>query len=287
MKYLTKEWYKQMNLTDLHYDLKVLDEVATKDEALYERLRAEREQEYVDLQEELYDLEPDEISLMWPEGWEDDLREEGLTEEEIEAARPTAEELAEHERLLKEFEERPPFDREEAKAFFKTNSEFMTGYFEEILPEHIQAKIADMRVFALDYVTQEVYDLLEAEGEKNREETEAVLDEFEKVEEAQKIPQHIQANYNMHDAVVLTQQMVGNDLVLTFDVSGGFTDLNKVTYKDAEIVESEPITGESWYLYDEIYRTETGYEVHMLLQDEELLYLTVRCSDIICEEEEE
>lgn len=37
---------------------------------------------------------------------------------------------------------------------------------------------------------------------------------------------------------------------------------------------------QAWWLYDEIYRTEKGYEVHVLLDQGGLCELTVECRDV-------
>ena len=71
-----------------------------------------------------------------------------------------------------------------------------------------------------------------------------------------------------------------------------------MTFKDAHVTErdegltfepltyeadGQEITGHCTWLYEEIYKTTEGCEVHMLLAENDLCYLTIRCSGIECE----
>lgn len=90
-------------------------------------------------------------------------------------------------------------------------------------------------------------------------------------------------NFSFHDCVVKSVDWDEKNLVITFDNKGGFTSLQKITYIDAEIVEQEGDLLEAWWLYEEIYRTESGYAFHTFLQTHngEYIYFTVNAKDIV------
>ena len=58
-----------------------------------------------------------------------------------------------------------------------------------------------------------------------------------------------------------------------------------ITFDTSEIIKQEEhIVGSTW-LYEELYRTENGYEAHVLFWAREgLKDLIIRCNDIIIEE---
>ncbi|WP_419822957.1 DUF4085 family protein [Anoxybacterium hadale] len=74
-----------------------------------------------------------------------------------------------------------------------------------------------------------------------------------------------------------------DQFVIRMDARGSFTECNKVTFQNADIIKQEPnITGSSW-LYCELYRIENGYEVHILFWGEGMPELILTCSDIMME----
>ena len=48
-------------------------------------------------------------------------------------------------------------------------------------------------------------------------------------------------------------------------------------FKNAEIIEQDGDLSGAWWLYDEIYKTDNGFEIHALLENDELMYLTIKC----------
>ncbi|BCN31073.1 hypothetical protein bsdtb5_23680 [Anaeromicropila herbilytica] len=70
-----------------------------------------------------------------------------------------------------------------------------------------------------------------------------------------------------------------------FDTRGGYNNRNKITFVGSDIIKQDENIVGSYWIYDELYRMESGYEAHMLLAGEEMIELIVRCNDIIIEEE--
>lgn len=68
------------------------------------------------------------------------------------------------------------------------------------------------------------------------------------------------------------------------DTEGEFASLNHITLIAPEIMKlDEQIIGSTW-LYNELYRTGDGYEVHVLFAGKGMPELMVRCKDIVLEE---
>ena len=72
MKYLTKEWYKISNLTDLHFDLEAIDEAADKDDDLFRSLYEDQEYQFVEEERAEHDFDPHELfdEQSYPEDYE-------------------------------------------------------------------------------------------------------------------------------------------------------------------------------------------------------------------------
>ena len=73
-----------------------------------------------------------------------------------------------------------------------------------------------------------------------------------------------------------------DDFIIELDSSGGFTNIDKVIFKNYSILEKQgDLQGAVW-LYQEIYPNNVGNEYHALVirNDGELAYLTVVASDI-------
>jgi len=74
-------------------------------------------------------------------------------------------------------------------------------------------------------------------------------------------------------------------LLIRFDTRGGFTNINKLALVKPEIIKQEGEIVGSYWLYQELYRIDNGYELHVLFDGENMPELIVRCEDILAEEE--
>ena len=108
-------------------------------------------------------------------------------------------------------------------------------------------------------------------------------------------------NAHLHDSIVLSQWQEGGDLVM--ELEPDMTDITRLLFKDCQVLhldafigrkkpgsaakraailrESEPLK-DAWWLYDEIYPTDGGYEIHILFEKGSfcLIEFTIRASDI-------
>jgi len=189
--------------------------------------------------------------------------------------------------LIDEYDCRPPFDMERSKQMFRERIDNMLLYVKHRLPSEIYHRIRDIRLFALGYCTSEIYADIKKFSIENQKYTNQMMEELFSVRRLQEIPETISQNFNFHDCRVLQlEQSKEKNYIIHLDPSGGFTEYNKVTFVNAEVIKEEPnIIGLSW-IYDEIYSTSNGYEVHVLFDGGSLSELIVHCEDILIEKVE-
>ena len=86
----------------------------------------------------------------------------------------------------------------------------------------------------------------------------------------------------LHDAVVLSVERPSEDqLVLTLDCSGGFHYFTDVRFTFEEVTYSNVPTDfkGAWWLYDEIYKTQDGFELHNMF-DSPMSETVIRARDV-------
>lgn len=116
--------------------------------------------------------------------------------------------------------------------------------------------------------------------------------------EQQDIPDEIRSQFRFHDASVLAIKKVRSNVELYLKKDGGWpndtTPYIKLIFKNVRQFDREKGFSlrpklNKWgdlrtgctYLYDELYRTENGYEVHMMFWTRKALrYLTICSEDI-------
>ncbi|MGE6575336.1 DUF4085 family protein [Paenibacillus xylanexedens] len=287
MRYLTKEWYELCQQTHLHFGLRVHNGAYEFDENLFLRLYKRKEKAHVKQERELYNLDP--RYMLEHDGQvltrvDKAFSGEEVTEEDQIVYHMPPEERAHIEKRIAEYDVRPPFDEKKCKEEYKESMEWNIQYKTENLPQEIVGKIADIRVFTLGYCTREVMRKLKKQSAENRREMERVSDEYREDIVAQDIPYDIYSQIHFHDCTV-TELLTGNEVVIRFDTRGGFTNINKLTLVAPEIIKHEGEIVGSYWLYQELYRIESGYELHVLFGGENMPELIVRCADILVEVE--
>lgn len=103
-------------------------------------------------------------------------------------------------------------------------------------------------------------------AEELRKQNQRVLDEYQeyyiKIEPL--LPDCIK-NINMHDCRIVDSGFIGKNFHMNIDSSGGFCDLDKLTFVNAEILDRDIDLDGAWWLYDEIYiQPSNRYEMHIL-----------------------
>lgn len=297
MKYLTKEWYLQSQQMGLNLGKKVNKQAGNFNEALFLYLYKEKEKQLMDNQREIYNYDPRRFLTetnpveVWLEG-----KEKIQNIDEI-IANMSLEARTRFEQQVAEFEARPPFDETEWQERFQESFQWNCEYFRNTLPTSILDKIADIRVFALDYCTKEVLKLLNKYSKQCEKNTNEVLQQFRKAQTEEAIPWDFRKKFNFHDCSVKELKVQTNhgnaniqaksnaNLIIFLDTSGGFTLNNKITFVESEIIlQDEQIVNHSW-LYSELYCVDGGYEVHVLFGGMSMAELILRCRDILIEQE--
>ena len=204
-----------------------------------------------------------------------------MSEEEFEALR---QQLLEEEQNQQDVEIEP-YDEEASTNDFLEMHQDEIEELKENLPKEILDEVADIRVLALGVATEKVKDLVDKYSQECEMKFEKPFNEYNKhwYTIADKVPAHIKENYNFHDCAILKMTKCGNDIVFELDNSGGFTNINKITYKDAVILENNFVGGCYW-IYDEMYLCDKGYECHIAVDGENGYdYITLQASDVIFE----
>ncbi|MGF9697897.1 MULTISPECIES: DUF4085 family protein [Paenibacillus] len=287
MKYLTKEWYELCQQISLHSGMRVHSGAHQLDEALYLRLYKRKEKEHVKFQRDVYNVDPrymleqDGAVLVRAEKF---ISGDEVTEEDTMVYHMPPEEREHIEKLIADYDARPPFDELSSRQEFKSNLEWNCENKIARLPKEIYDQIADIRVFGLGYCTREVMRQLKKQSKINEAQMQLISKEYREAQLAEPIPEHIRNQVHFHDCTV-TELVSDTDLVIRFDTRGGFTNLNKVTFVAPEIIKQEEHIVRSYWLYHEMYRIENGYEVHMLFDGAEMSELIIQCQDIVVEEE--
>lgn len=287
MKYLTKEWYELCQRSYLHLGMKVVKGASVYNEELYDRLYKKEENDFVRLQRQCYDSDP-RVML------EDDgkvykplmiLFNGEMFEEDETVYQMPIEEKERIQKLIEEFDVRPPFDEAKCKEEFHDIQEnFKIKQVKEKVPMELIDQIADIRLFALGYCTRKVLKQLERISYENEIKVNSISEECMTAQQAEEIPQSIREAFGFHDCRI-TEFIVDKDIIIRLNTQGGFTDLNKITFISSEIIKEDKFMVGSVWIYNELYRTEHGYEVHILCENNELSELVIRCKDIVIEKE--
>ena len=239
---MTKEWYHTMTDSGLGIQLRADDRAAVFSEELYQQVRAEKLKEWLADQRECLEEAYDEA-----------------------AERQSFAEL--HSQELEEFQTRTP--------------------------AQILAKVADIRVLALGLCTEEVYRDFEDYRALCKKQTEENMKKVWDLQKAQGLDKVWTGGYSLHDSLVQAVKREGEDLVIEFDRENDpelleelgevvflFPEIRAIRFRDAEILKQEQPLENAWWLYDEIWKSERGYEIHALLwQENDVFELTIECRE--------
>lgn len=286
MRYLTKEWYDLCQMTGLHFGMRSHKGTYQKDEDLYLRLKKRKEKEFIKMERELYDFDPREMLEIYDGSLfvsaDKFIAGEEIFDEDMIVHHMTEEEKDHINKLIKEYDSREPFDVDKCKMEFNKRQDIIQSENINNLPTNLYSQIVDPRVFALGYCTKEILSQLKGLSKENEIKVNEVLNEYTKAQKEEMVSEQLRQRFGFHDCQVMSCEF-NQDMVFCLDTSGGFTDNNKITFKDAKIIKQEkPLEGSYW-LYEELYIIQGGYEAHILFAAEDIHELTISCKDIIIE----
>ncbi len=299
MKYYTKEWMELAQKLDYTGRLKAIPDKDYTDEEI-QKLYEEEEKHFVREERESYNEPPfNFLEYLGKDGFEltDICR---VDEETGEIVYPKTKEEAlewsreDYERELTKFEERLPFDEEQAKKDFK---ELYDNTLESSLEEFhkfLDDKV-DKRLLALDLVPKRIYQKLEKLDEKN----EKRFNELEKIAKEifknQKIPAKVEELFKgLHDGIISSiGEENGNIFIKVLPVAAekpriiNCIDAKLIENEVPEIVNVENMTeAVCTFLYYELYHNQKGYEVHIMADmNMDLKYITIQCEDVVLGED--
>jgi hypothetical protein len=288
MKYFNKKWFELINGSNINMFMRVTKEAETFSEEYFQELYKFKLSEFLKLYQEISELSPDDIFNV---GSWDTTEIENETGEHVDSSGQLSAHEFEQDKAdihLKEQEARDRYvpevyDEELLTKKFNNLFDEKKKHFEDNLPDEIKSDIADIRVLALDNVSKDIEKRINQFYGQKEEQAMMIDCEYQKYYKSiiTQLPEKIQTKYGFHDCKATHFEQQGTDAILELDHSGGFTNVCKVIYHNAIVIEQENIIGTRW-VRDEVYLVDGLYEFHAALQDEnaQVRYLTIKASDI-------
>jgi hypothetical protein len=309
MRFFTKEWYNLMQGIEINDFKKIPDGNYTdaQIDALYQKaLKKEIASERRCYNSEPFFLPFDELLTeenFDPEDWIRVIDEEKGIVKHSESAKEVREELeAQYRQEMDAFENRPPFDPAETIQFFETAYQTKLHYYKDALPAWMTEQV-DRRLLALDLLPESAYRRYREESREKKKEWNQINRTAKRTLSKQNIPENVEEALQLHDAALLSLKKSGKNYIMLVAKDGFWPDdatpYRRVIFHKATVIEKEAglrvqklesddegfYRSNTTFLYKEIYRTDTGYEVHMMFwMPKGLAYLTIACEDISFED---
>lgn len=161
------------------------------------------------------------------------------------------------------------FDREKLSRQFHEMFIYNQEYTKKILPEEILRKIADIRVYVFDKASNEVIKDVTRFCQHNEKLVKRTVEEYGQYckKTFKSFDRNVVKNINFHDCIIIDIKETEQGLSILFDNSGGFTNINEMQLENYNIIKQDALLQNSWWLYDEIYKINSKYELHVLLQN--------------------
>lgn len=278
MKYMTKEWYETMQKSFYHLSLRVSKKAEVFSEDYFKYLYKKEEKAWLRLKKDASKLRFEDVYL-------DDFHAEyadGRPLEASEMEEAKKEYLKKREEARLNFANIAHFDREQEKIKFNQTFKNNVNYLQRNLPDKVLQKVVDIRVLALNRTSDDIKKEITTYCKANESAVNLALKSYWKGYKENFIngEPSFAENFNFHDCKVISCSIKGKDLILTLDNSGGFTDINEVIFKNYSIIKQDSLLLDAWWLYEEIYKSDIGYEIHALLEKNELIDFIVTASDV-------
>ncbi|MBU3202482.1 DUF4085 domain-containing protein [Clostridium estertheticum] len=236
MNYFTKGWYELCQKTSNHLLLKEERQAEAFSEEYFQELYNEKLTVFLDLHEQ------------------------------------AASHLAECEVAKESYIPHEPFDREKAYQHFHKAFIYNQEHIKKILPKEILKKIADIRVYVLDKASRQVINAVTLFCEDNEKLVSRTINEYKEYykKALKSFDRNMVENINFHDCTIIDIKQTEQSLSILFDNSGGFKDIDVIQFENYKIIKQDALLQNSWWLYDEIYKTNGKYELHILLQNKNM-----------------
>lgn len=288
MEFFTREWFNLREGSDIDLFMCVTKPAETFSEEYFQNLYHCMLKQHLRLYKEMSELTADDV--FQPGRWDSltIVNDEGgftdasqfLSPEELERIRDDI-----HHKEQEAYDNFVPqvYDEEVLTKQFDDNMYCRKKQLEALLPEDILKDVADIRVLALNKVSENIKIRIRQFCAQKEEKVIKLQQEFQNHYSSivTQLPEKIRNEYGFHDCKVTRFEQQGTDVIIELDHRGGFTNVCKLINHNATIIEQDNIEG-SWWIYDEIYIMNDSYEFHAALQDEngQVRYFTVNASDI-------
>ena len=135
----------------------------------------------------------------------------------------------------------------------------------------------------MNFFTKEWYYAMQ-DIESNKERVERAFEEYRRCETAQfeKISPVWLRKFQFHDKRVQTACPTDGGYVITFEREGKPDgDVGEILFKAAVVKHEEQALAGAWWLYEEVYKTAVGYEIHILFDRQGLFECVFECEDVV------
>lgn len=283
MKYFNKEWYELMQKQFMTDEIKEIPDKEYLDKEVEELYNQELKKE-IEREREAYNTPPDYSFLeellnkpFNPENWiivSDDEETIIVPKSKEEVIKNLSEEK---EKSLEEFNNRPDFDEKEIIEFFKQSYKTMLD-IKDFYPKWVYEEV-DNRLIALNLLPKKVLKKLRAEEKENKKKYEKIMKKANKDLSRQDILKELYSKLNFHDDRIIEFDKQKNNYVMNIE---NYEDkIIKIIFKDAEIIECEELNFKNcFWLYEEVYKENDKYEVHLMVESGGLKYITLKCKEI-------
>lgn len=236
MKYFTKEWYELCQKTSFHLALEEEKQAEVFSEEYFQQLYKVRLKSWLNFQEEVASLMKNNESINTNDNNE------------------------------------VPFNREKGIEQFYDGFIYNQEQLKKKLPDSILKQIADLRVFTLNKATKTVINAVAKFCEENKRFVTTTGESYIRYMEKSSniLNKEIIENFRFHDCKITKSVQKDKSLTLFLDNSGGFTNIDEVTFNNFTIIKQEGSLDDSWWLYEELYRVNDKYEFHVLLQNNKM-----------------
>lgn len=304
MKFYTKEWYELMQRLYPTSGLRKVPDKEYTDAEIQAFYQADLKAE-IARDRRIHNTPPihgRELEILGEEAFtptmflfENEETGELFHPETVEIAKEYLEKI--RQRMQEQFDNRPPFDPAATIACFRGSYRAMLRYGGAGYPQWLRDSV-DQRLLALNRMPESALKRLKTEARANRRAFDKIEQAAEAVLSAQDIPEGIRTRFRFHDASVLAISKVRSDVELYLRKDGGWRDDTtpyiKIIFRNVKRFDREKgfalrtkidkhgeLSTGCTYLYNELYRDEDGYEIHMLFWTPKALrYLTICCEDI-------
>jgi hypothetical protein len=194
------------------------------------------------------------------------------------------------------------FDPAETIQFFETAYQTKLNYYKDTIPTWMTEQV-DRRLLVLDLLPESAYRRYREESREKKKEWNQINRAAKRTLSKQNIPENVAEALRLHDASLLSFKKSGKNYVMLVRGDGLWSDeptpYRQVVFHQAVVLEKEAglrvhklesdengfYQSNVSFLYHEIYRTDTGYEAHMMFWvPQGLAYLTIACTDIFFED---